>query len=96
MIFMMTPWFSEIEARPRADLFLRILGGALGVLGAPAALVLWVGMVAFCIRVDDSPVSAKIAWFILFFIAAWFGSAAYFFRVYRKQALRRENLTLSA
>jgi len=42
-------------------------------------------MVAFCVREDDSPASAKIFWLVLFFIAAWFGAAAYFFAVYRKQ-----------
>jgi hypothetical protein len=85
MIFMLTPWFQEIETVPRGRLVLQVLGGTLGVVGAPAALVIWFGMAAFCLREDRSHVSTKISWFILFFVAAWFGSAAYFFMVYRKQ-----------
>jgi hypothetical protein len=83
--FMLTPWFPQITARPSGDLLLRILGSAVGVLGAPASLVLWFGMVAFCAREDDSPTGTKIFWFVLFFVAAFFGSAVYFFSVYRKQ-----------
>ncbi len=85
MIFMVTPWFQQVEALPRGRLFLQVVGGALGVVAAPAAFVIWFGMLAFCLREDRSRVSAKILWFILFFTAAWFGSAVYFFRVYRRQ-----------
>jgi hypothetical protein len=85
MIFMLTPWFQEIDALPRGDTFLRILGAPLAVLGAPAALIIWLGMVVFCVREDRSPISVRIFWFVLFFMTAFFGAAAYFFRVYRKQ-----------
>ena len=88
MVFMLSPWFQQIEAMPRGELFLRILGGAVGVVGAPAGLIIWFGMVAFCACEDRSPVSAKIFWFVLFFTTAFFGAAAYFFRVYRKQVQR--------
>jgi cytochrome bd-type quinol oxidase subunit 2 len=84
-IFMMTPWFSEIEARPRADLTLRILVSPLAILAAPASLIILFGMAVFCLREDRSPVSAKTFWFIMFFATACFGAAAYFFSVYRKQ-----------
>jgi hypothetical protein len=85
MAFMLTPWFSQIAGMPRGELLLRILGGTLGVLGAPASLVLWFGMLAFCVREDDSPTSTKIFWFVVFFVFAFFGAAVYFFSVYRKQ-----------
>jgi len=85
VVFMFTPWFSEIEARPRADLFLRILVSPLAILAAPASIVLWFGMVAFCLFEDPSPVSHKVLWFFLFFATASFGSTAYFFKVYKKQ-----------
>jgi len=85
MIFMLTPWFSEIEARPRADLFLRILAFPVAILAAPASLIIWFGMAAFCIFEDRSSVSVKIWWFVLFFTTAFFGAAVYFFKVYRKQ-----------
>jgi hypothetical protein len=85
MIFMLTPWFQQFQAVPRGKLVLQVLGGTLGVVGAPASLIIWFGMVAFCLREDRAPFSTKLLWFILFFIMAWFGSAVYFFRVYRKQ-----------
>jgi len=85
MIFMLTPWFGQIEAMSRGELLLRIIGGTLGVVGAIAALILWFGMVAFCLGEDDSPVSIKIFWFVLFLGTAFVGAAAYFFAVYRKQ-----------
>jgi len=85
VIFMFTPWFSDIEARPKADLFLRVLASPLAILAAPASLVLWFGMVVFCLLEDHSPASHKVLWFLLFLATASFGSAAYFFKVYRKQ-----------
>jgi hypothetical protein len=85
MIFMSTPWFSEIEAHPKADLFLRLLVSPLAILGAPASLIIWFGMAAFCVFVDRSSVRVKVFWFVLFFATAIFGSAVYFFKVYRKQ-----------
>jgi hypothetical protein len=85
VIFMLTPWFRQIDALPKGDTVLRVLGGALGIVGSPASIVLWFGMVVFCLFEDRSPVSHKVLWFLLFFATASFGSAAYFFRVYRKQ-----------
>jgi len=88
MLFMLSPWFQQIQAVPRGKLVLQVLGGVLGVVGAPASLVIWFGMVVFWLREDHSPVGTKIFWFIFFFVTAWFGSAAYFFKVYRKQVQR--------
>jgi len=85
MAFMLTPWFSQIETFPMGKFAFRVLGGSLGVLGALAAPVIWVGMLIYCAREDDSPLGSKVFWFILFFTIAWFGSSAYFFSVYKKQ-----------
>jgi hypothetical protein len=85
VVFVLSPWFHYFETMPTGVLFLRVLGGALGVVGVPATMIVWFGMVFFCAREDRSRVSVKILWFILFFAAGPFGSAAYFFRVYRKQ-----------
>ena len=85
MVFMATPWFWQIDSFRVGDLVLRVLGGALGVAGAPAALILWFGMVEFCLRHDKSPVSDKILWFLVFFATACFEAALYFFVVYRKR-----------
>jgi hypothetical protein len=86
MAFMLTPWFSKIAASPGGLLVLRILGGSVGLLGAPASLVILFGMMAFCAREDSSPTSTKILWFVFFFFTAPFGTVVYFFGVYRKQA----------
>ncbi len=86
MVFMFTPWFRQVEALPRGDILLRVLGGALGVVGAPASLIVLFGMAFFCVREDPSPVSVKVLWFILFLVTACFGAAVYFFTVYRRQA----------
>jgi hypothetical protein len=83
MLFMLSPWFQQIQTAPQGKLALQILGGALGVVGAPAGIIIWFGMVIFCVREDH--VSSKVFWFILFFATAWFGAAVYFFTVYRKQ-----------
>jgi hypothetical protein len=85
MIFMLTPWFQQIETLPNGEIALRVLGGALGILGAPASLFILFGMAFFCAMEDSSKVGTKILWFVLFFTTACFGAAAYFFRVYRKQ-----------
>jgi hypothetical protein len=85
MLFMITPLFSIISARPTGELVLRILGGTIGILGAVSALVIWPGMLLFWFQEDRSPAVNKAMWLILFFVAAWFGSAIYFLRVYSKQ-----------
>jgi len=83
MAFMLTPWFSQVEAIPRADLALRILAAPLGVLAAPASLVILFGMIAYCVREDKSSIGTKVLWLILFFATACFGATFYFFSVYR-------------
>ena len=85
MSFMLTPWFQQVESIRGGVLGLRLLGAPLGVVGAPATLILLFGMMAFCVREDRSPPSSKILWFVVFFATAFFGAAVYFFAVYRKQ-----------
>jgi hypothetical protein len=85
VLFALSPWFQQFEAMPRDRLILQVLGAALGVVGALAAIVIWFGMVTFCLREDRSPIGTKIFWFILFFATGWFGAAAYFFIVYSSQ-----------
>lgn len=85
MLFLLSPWARHLETMPQAKLALQVFGGGLGVIGALASLIIWFGMVGFCLREDKSSVTAKTFWFVLFFLTAWFGSSIYFFRVYRKQ-----------
>jgi hypothetical protein len=84
MFMLFVPLFQQIQA-VQIKLPLQILGGALGLVGGPAALVLWYGMVVFCVREDQSAVSSKVFWFILFFATGPFGAAIYFFTIYRKK-----------
>ena len=70
---------------PTAVLVLRVLSGALGIICVPATVTLWFGMAFFCAREDHSRVSVRSLWFVLFLAAGPFASAAYYFRVYRKQ-----------
>ena len=86
MSFMLTPWFAQVESIRGGVHFLRLMGGVLGVLVAPASLILLFGMMAFCVREDRSAFTTKILWVGLFLATACFGSAVYFFAVYRKQA----------
>lgn len=85
MAFMATPWFWQIDSYRAGDFTLRVLGGALGIAGGPAAIILLFGMAEFCLREDKSPAGDKILWFIVFFATACFGTAFYFFLVYRKR-----------
>jgi hypothetical protein len=87
MASMMTPWFWQIAAMPKGLLLLRILGGIVGLFGGPASFIILFGMMAFCARDDNSSRNTKVFWFIFFFFTAPFGSAVYFFSVYRKQVL---------
>lgn len=85
ILFLLSPWFRQIDALPKVDFFLRVLGGASGIVGSPASIVLWFGMLAYCLFEDTSRISHKVLWCLLFFATASFGSAIYFFKVYKKQ-----------
>jgi hypothetical protein len=84
--FMATPWFRQFDAIPLADWLLRLLGGVLGVAGAPAGLIVLFGMALFCALLDRASIGIKLLWFAFFLATACFGAAVYFFAVYKKQA----------
>lgn len=89
MIFMATPLFNAVQSHPVGNLVLKIIGGAIGTLGAIAGLIIWFGMLWFWAREDQSPASRKVIWLVPFFLLACFGSAVYFFAVYVKQVRER-------
>lgn len=93
MVFMVTPWFGVVKSFQGGEIVLRFSGAVLGVLGAPAALIIWVGMIICCLVDDSSTKFNKAAWCVLFFFAACFASAIYFFIVYRKQVQRTLAIT---
>lgn len=55
--------------------------------GIPAALILWGVMGYHCSLNARLSKGARIAWFLLFFTIGWYGSALYFFAVYRREAV---------
>jgi RHS repeat-associated protein len=62
----------------------KILGVALGLIGAPTVLWLWVGMAWYWLRLDSSPRRQKIAWFLVLLMLNWIGAIAYYFVVFRR------------
>src|SRR3954469_24895094 len=65
-----------------------LLAASLVLFGIPAALVLWGAMGYFCSRNYRISKGARIAWFLMFFTIGWYGSALYFFAVYRREAIK--------
>ena len=53
-------------------------------------LILPLGMAAHCISQYQAPVSEKFMWFGMFLLLAPFGSALYYFAIYRRQLSRRQ------
>jgi nitrate/nitrite transporter NarK len=86
MALMLTPLFDRITAIPSGAAILRVIGGVIGVFGTIGAIIIWVAMLLFCFTESSASIAAKIAWTLLFLVAACFGSTAYYFAVYRKQA----------
>lgn len=66
----------------------QVLGGILGCVGAFAGIIIFFGMLTYLLRLDHS--SRKVFWLLMFLATAWFGSALYFFTVYRKQVCSME------
>ena len=64
---------------------LRIFAGSIGVVSALAGSIIFLGMGIFCIFRDRSPLRIRLLWGLVFIATSFFGSALYFFAVYRKQ-----------
>ena len=62
----------------------KVFGAILGVVGASAALWLWVGMCWYWFQLDPSSRQSKIFWFIALLLGNWAGATAYYFLVYRR------------
>ena len=85
MIFMVTPTFRSVESIWLGEVILRVIGGILGVIGAPAALIIIIGMAIHCISNRNFTIGTKILWSIFGLLTAPFGAAFYFFTVYKRQ-----------
>lgn len=64
---------------------LRVFAGSTGVVSALAGPIIFAGMGIFCIFRDRSSMSTRLLWGLIFILISFFGSALYFFAVYRKQ-----------
>src|SRR5712672_2758486 len=67
----------------------RVFAGVVGVVAAPSAIYLFVGMLWFWARVDDSPRLVKALWLILFIGTGFLALAFYSLFVYRRQVTRQ-------
>lgn len=63
------------------------LGIGIGITGFFAAVFILLGMFVYLFRWDKS--SSKLGWTFVFLFFGFFGSALYFFTVYRKQVFQR-------
>lgn len=62
--------------------------GSVGVVGAPATILLWVGMWKYWAQVDDAGRWAKRFWFLILLVGLWYGSVLYCYLVYLPQRRR--------
>jgi hypothetical protein len=67
----------------------KIFGVLVGVVGASAALWLWVGMCWYWVQLDQSSRWSKIFWFIILLLGNWAGATAYYFLIYRRASILR-------
>lgn len=95
LIFMNTPWFQHFKTIPSGALYLRIADALIGTLGASAALILMFGMAVYFAAKDRSQLSTKIGWLVAFSVTTCFGSALYFFTVYRKHRLDSDSYPIA-
>jgi hypothetical protein len=85
MAFMLTPWFRQTDASTMGKLVLQILVSPAALLGAPAVLIIIVGMAIHCLTNSAFSIGTKILWSVFVFCTAPFGAEIYFFTVYKKQ-----------
>ena len=86
--WMATPFFVQFNSPPWLFFPVAFVGALVVLFGIPAALTLWGAMSYFCSRNFRISKGARIAWFLIFFTIGWYGSAIYFFVVYRRDAVK--------
>ena len=82
--WMATPFFPQFASHPRLWFAAGLVAAPLALFGIPAGLTLWGVMAYFCSLNPRLSKGARLAWFLLFFAIGWYGSALYFFAVYRR------------
>jgi hypothetical protein len=63
----------------------RVIGGCVGVIGAFAGWIIFVGMLVHLFQRDGPSTRRRVLWLVAFFFTACFGSSLYYFVVYRRQ-----------
>lgn len=89
LVLALTPVFLGWVDTTKMSFWMRLPWGILGVVGPVAIFFLWFGMWRYWVRLDDSKVAAKRAWFLVLLLGFWWGSCLYYFFVYHPQATQR-------
>ena len=76
---------SSLGGTIRSVLVLRLLGGAIGVVGGLSIVFLWLSMTWFLLKNNDHSAVTKIVWILMMIFTFWYGVLAYYFFVYRQK-----------
>ena len=85
VLIALTPAYEAIMSNAVPRITFQAFSGCIWVIGTIAGIVLFLGMLGYLLRLDQS--SWKLLWLIVFLFIACFGSSIYFFMVYRRQVL---------
>jgi hypothetical protein len=66
--------------------WVQAVGFLLGVVGAPCAIALWMGMLSHWAYTNESPKVLRAAWLLAFIFGSWLVALPYYFLSYREQA----------
>src|SRR5579864_8049089 len=67
----------------------RLPWGIFGILGPFGIGFIWFGMWRYWVRLDNSNVKVKRAWFVALLVGFWYASCLYYFFVYIPQVVRK-------
>jgi hypothetical protein len=81
----LTPVYDTLTSNALPRIAFQTIGACVGVAGAIAGIVIFLGMLAYLLLLHRS--SWKLPWLVVFLFTGWFGSSIYFFVVYRTQVL---------
>lgn len=70
-----------------------VIGGFLIVIGALGGVYLWIGMLWYWARFDNSAEVTKLWWFLALFAFVPIGTAFYYFAVYRRALIKVHGLS---
>jgi hypothetical protein len=69
--------------------WVQAVGFLVGVLGAPCAIGLWIGMFGHWAYRNECPKVVRFAWLLAFIFGSWLVAVPYYFLSYRKQTAAR-------